>query len=323
VRADGSRGLTVLGSAVLVAGVVAVATPVVSAAPMTAADTVSVTSAASTASSDNEVRVTATAGYVDTTAPPQPVPAQGDLPVAHSAVGEQARAVVALDLPADATAATVTFRASGQPGSSYGTSSVSVCRVSAPWTPGAGQPLSSAPAVDCSGSAPVKGPGPWTFDLAHILRAWSSGAPVLGIALVDNVSAAPAEITFNIVGAERVGVMTPAPAVTVPQPAPQPAPAPAPAPDPVAQPVSGGQAGYPGLGSQIVPAAPAPTVSVVPPAVVAGGPRTQPAAVVANLPALPVDPAVWLLLPLGVGFFLLLRRAVSAAADELPAVVTA
>jgi hypothetical protein len=287
-------------TSLLLAGVVA-ALPFAAAAP---ADT-------------RDVLVTATAGFVDATAPPQPVPAQGDLPVAHSALGEQARAVVALDVPADATAATVTFRASGQPGSSYGSAAVSVCRVMSAWKPGAGQALAMAPTVDCTGSAPVKA-APWTFDLAHILRAWAAGAPVLGIALVDNVSAAPAELTFNIVGAEHVGTVTLA-TPSAPRPSPAPAPAPAPDPAPVVDP---GFSSYPQLGGSVLtPRVPvAPVVPV--PAQVAPSPVLQPTSATA-LPALPVDPRVWLLLPVGVAFLLALRRAVSAAADDLTGVVTA
>lgn len=289
-------------SSLVVVGVVALAAP---AAPLAASG--------SHPARSRDVLVTTTAGFVDPTAPPQPLPAQGDLPVAHSALGEQARAVVALDVPADAVAATVTFRASGQPGSSYGASSVSACRVTGAWSPGAGQALASAPAVDCTGAAPVTGSGPWTFDLSHILRAWGEGAPVLGIALVDTVSAAPAEITFNIVGAEHVGTtMSAAAAVPQPTPAPVPAPAPAPAED-------AGFADHPALGTSATSVVPAPTVAAPPvPATVVAGPvelRTTARAAI-GLPPRPVNPMVWFLLPVGVTFLLVLRRAVSAVADD-------
>jgi hypothetical protein len=264
------------------------------------------------AAGSRDVLVTATAGFVDMTAPPQALPAQGDLAVARSALGEQARAVVALDIPPEAAAATVTFRASGQPGSSYGTSSVMVCRVTTAWSPGPGQPLASAPAIDCGGAAPVTGAGPWTFDLSHVLRAWAGGAPVLGIALVDDLSTAPAEITFNIVGAEHVGTMTSsAPTTRLPTPAAAPAP-----PSMVAD-----YPPYPGLtsGLALPPVAPAPTVAVLPVPTADTTTVLVPAtAATATLPspALPLSPAGWLLLPLGAGFLLVLRRAVSAAADE-------
>jgi hypothetical protein len=271
-------------------------------------------------SGSRDVLVTATAGFVDTTAPPQPVPAQGDLPVARSALGEQARAVIALDVPADAAGTTVTFRASGQPGSSYGTSSVLACRVIATWSPGTGQPLSAAPAVDCSGAVPVTGPGPWTFDLSHVLRAWAAGAPVLGIALVDGVSAVPDEITFNVVGAEHVGTMTPA-VVTAPPAMPVPAPTPAAPAGAV-----GGHTSQLGLGRVAPPLVPAPSAAAVPmPETAAVAPVDAPvvaAARVSQLP-LPLDGRVWLLLPVTVAFLLLLRRAVSAAADDAGDVVTA
>jgi hypothetical protein len=277
--------------------------------------------AVTAAADDGVVVVGATAGYVATTAAPQPAPAQGDLAVAHSALGEQARAVMALELPADVADLTVTFRASGQPAAAYGSPAVSACRVTSAWTPGPAQPLSTAPSVDCTGAAPVLA-APWTFDLSHIVRAWHDGAPVLGIALVDITSATPAQVTFNIIGTEHVGTFTRTP--QAPGPTRQPEPVPTPAPQPAPQPAGGdGGSSYPALGSVQVPPPIVPSLAVAPSPVALGPTTAQRAALASPLDPLRVEPLVWLLLPLGVWAFLLLVRAVSSGADELSPVVTA
>jgi hypothetical protein len=265
--------------------------------------------APSASAAEQDVLVVATAGFVDQTAPPQPAPAQGDLAVARTALGEQARAVVLLDIPVDSTAATVTFRASGQPGSSYGTSSVSACRVTAPWKPGAGQAMSAAPSIDCTGAVPVVAGGAWTFDLGPMVKAWAEGAPSLGIALVDATSLAPAEVTFNIVGSEHVGTYVgPDPVVSPP---PAPTPAPQPAPEPAVRPVVLPQLG-PVQEPQVTPVLQPP---VAPPAVAPAVPRARPVAVVAAFTPLRVRPELWLLLPFVLAFLVALRRATSADAD--------
>jgi hypothetical protein len=257
------------------------------------------------------VMVVATAAFTSTSAAPAPLAAQGDLTVARSALGEQARALLALDLPVGARSATVTLRQASQTTSSYGTSSISACRVLAPWKPGVGQPLEKAPALDCTSAVPVSA-APWTFDLSPVLRAWSDGQPQLGIALVDTDSVAPAEMSLNVLAGEKVGTADIASSASPLAAMPSALPQPVPVTDPV------GASSSP---SVPVPARPQPAgnpASV--PRVAAAPPPTAAASGVVTVQAgfiapLPLRPAVWLLLPLVVWIFVALVRAVSVESD--------
>jgi len=275
------------------------------------------TPAASEHPSSQVLRATATASFVGTTAPPQPAQAQGDLQVARSALGTQAIAVLGIDVHTDATAASITLRTSGQPGSSYGSSSVSACRVTAAWSPGASQPMAKAPTFDCTNVAPVAGgTGTWTFDLEPLLPAWQQGAPNLGVALVDTVSAVPAEVTFNVIASEPIGTA----AVAVDETRVMPSPTPAAAPPPRV--VGDSRHGLTDLPQEMPTAASAPGPAL-PPVLAAPAGITRPVAQAIALRPTRVRAGVWFLIPLSLVLLVGLIRVTSASADGFGRQVTA
>jgi hypothetical protein len=257
-----------------------------------------------------DVRVVATATYEATTDTPRATTTDGELPVARTPVGEQARSVLSFDVPASATAGQISLAVESRADQEYGSPLVSLCPLTATWQPGTGrQALSAAPAYTCSGVNPVAVTSTTAvFDLHPALAYWQLGHPSFGLALVmDADSTAPEKIVFNAIATQVVGTAT-VPVGTPSHPG-----------------ATGGGASAPAaMPSTPTAAMPPPSLSTASgtttaempgqPPVLAPAPATTPVAV-AQPAALPVSGNAWLLLPGGVLLLVGVGRTLSGAGD--------
>jgi hypothetical protein len=260
-----------------------------------------------------EIRVTATASYAARTDTPQATTADGDLPVARSALGEQARSVLSLDVPTNATSGSITIAAGTRADQYYGTPAVLLCPVTAAWKPGTGQDIATAPAYACTAAKPVSDAmASWTFDLGPALAYWHSGHPAFGLALVmDAATQAPEKVVFNVVASTVVGTAVVPPTTVAPTTAPSGA-------DTTAATTSPTSDAAPVPTDGTIPATggvtqPVPLVAQSP--VVAPVPRSSPVAAIGVPAASRVAANVWLLLPGGVLVFLAIARTLAGVSD--------
>lgn len=239
---------------------------------------------------------------------------QGDLPVGADGTNETKRSYLVLDLPPEATTAQITLPVSDQPGKSFGTAGpIVACIVVEPVTMESGQPIATAPEVDCGEDQIVGQPGEdgaYSWVLDPILAQWAAGEPNHGIALVaDTLAPQPThQITFHSEFFAPIGTFT---AAAPDRDADEES---APPPPPSVSDFDSGAGTFaleppPAFNDDftldapmsITPAVPAPVPGPAvdaPPVTVAA---PAPSVAVVNLEPLPVNPLVWLLVPLTLG----------------------
>lgn len=239
--------------------------------------------------------------------------APGDMPVGRGPQGEDKRAVLLIDVPAAAQSATIALRPSTTATGAVGTAgAVLACLVTEPFTPGANGDIADAPARDCNqavtGAASPTG-GFYTFDITPFVQRWSGGEPNNGLSFEAGTGGTPAwQVTFSVSEDERIGTAALGPPADdgFVEPAPVTAEDVAP---------FFAQGSLPVAFDPIVPLVQPepPGVEAAPAIAPAAPPRVlRPAGAVK---ALPVNAAVWLVFPVGLGLLWLLARSLTSAGE--------
>lgn len=232
--------------------------------------------------------------------------ASGDFPVGRGPQGEDKRSYLAFELPEGARTAKIALRISQGPATNIGApGTVHACPATQRWLPGSGLDLATAPTADCA--QPVAGTsagGKLQFDLTPIVQRWSLGQPNYGVGFVAHTDQPlPWQVTFSVsldevVGSATAGSGPGADAGADPMPFDAPSaetPSFALAPLPVIAPL---------------PAADYPAEVALEPSAA----RT-PVRATGPLDALPVNLAIWLLLPAGAGVLFVCARSLGPSGE--------
>lgn len=230
--------------------------------------------------------------------------ASGDFPVGRGPHGEDKRSYVQFELPANAQTAKIELRLSSAPATTIGIAgTIRACAATAAWFPGAGVDLAAAPTIDCS--KPVVGTasgGKLLFDITPIVQRWAVGIPNHGVAFVAHTDQPlPWQTTFNLTLDEVVGTATSS------APPPPVARAREFEVDPVGFPSAPIAAPLPAI--DLPPLTVSPSELAVEPSAARTPAETGP------LAALPVNLAVWLLVPVAFGVLYACARALGSGGE--------
>lgn len=261
---------------------------------------------------------------------------QGDLPVGADGTTETKRSYLVLDLPPAATSAQITLPVSDHPGRSFGVPGpILACIVVEHFTMQSGEPIATAPEVDCGEDQIIGQPGgdgAYSWVLDPILARWAAGEPNNGIALVaDTLAPQPTfQITFHSEYFAPIGTFTVAPSDGDGR-GEESAPPPSSGSDVETDAGTFALDPPPAFNDDFALDAPLSIAPAVPLPVPGPAVDARPAAVaeparpvaVVNFEPLPVNPLVWVLAPLAVGVLwacggaLADRGAPSSALDRL------
>lgn len=257
--------------------------------------------------------------------------AQGDLPIGATGNAEHKRSYLRLGLPEDTIAATITLERSASDGANFGAPGpILACPLAGPFAVTTGKPIAEAPEIDCDaaqaiGQVPeleegVPDPeGAYTFDLTPLVLHWNSSAAEPAIALVADVSEPQGtyQVTLFAEPFSQIGTATTGSAANddsfvfdpiLPGAPPNQGDSPFVSSDAFAFVPPSLEPQQPERAVVAPPGGDDDTLGEAP--VLASGPPV-------DLDPLPVNPAVWLLLPLGLGTLLVSGRRLSPSADPV------
>lgn len=264
----------------------------------------------------------------------------GDLPVGLTGTDETKRSYLLLDVPPEATAATLTLERSDAPGTSYGTPGVILaCLVTEPFVLANGQPIDEAPAVDCEdeitgrvvseddGEDPA---GAYTFALDPLLDRRdeiAEGQQGLPVALVaDTRAAGNYQFTFHADYFAPIGTYT-VPAEGGDDGGDEPFVPPPPPPTTTGDQDSFEYTPPPRASQPAVPfeaftsdpptSEPAPEVASGSGTGAPSGEQQEQVLAAAPFELLPVNPAVWLLVPFGLAVLWAAGRGLGRAGEPV------
>ncbi|MBW3560959.1 MAG: hypothetical protein KY437_00510 [Actinobacteria bacterium] len=138
----------------------------------------------------------------------------GDLPIGAEGTNETKRSYLLLDIPDAATSAQITLPVADGAGKNFGLAGpILACIVIEPFSLQSGDPIAESPEVEC-GDEPITGEvgedGTHTWVLDPILARWRAGEPNNGVALVADISTPQPnyQITFHAEFFAPIGTYT-------------------------------------------------------------------------------------------------------------------